>query len=351
MPSLQPNRKRVRVDEEDPEEALVNHPTLYFDDGNIIISSGSTLFCVHRSLLSKHSPVFKDLFEPKEDKKQAFLRGCLHIHVEDDREEMEALLSIIYDGFRIDFPHLTVETYPALATLLCMTTKYQLARTRTEIIERIRREWPDTLTSHDTKMDERRRLHPHPSPFLVMDGKVELNPLYNPTAAQHEELVHPASVIALLRQTDCATPQVFAPIFYELSRCSWTFGGPAVGHNIAPLSHADIERLIVGIERLRTLHMFYAAKCPLFTVTPGHEDCLQGLQHCWGDIASVFARKTGPREPVEDWKELTKLACSYGQLAVSYQICAHCWKSLPLETDAIRSALWSQLTTSFQLTP
>lgn len=76
------------------EKPFVNHPTLYFDDGNVILTTGRTLFCVHRSLLSKHSAVFRELFEQEHDR----FRGLIQIPMEETPEDLEALLGVIYDG-------------------------------------------------------------------------------------------------------------------------------------------------------------------------------------------------------------------------------------------------------------
>lgn len=78
----------------DEEKHFVNHPTLYFDDGNVILGAGRILFCVHRSLLSKHSTVYRDIFEQT----QARFRGHLHVEMEETAEEVEALVNVIYDG-------------------------------------------------------------------------------------------------------------------------------------------------------------------------------------------------------------------------------------------------------------
>ena len=76
-----------------------HHSTLYFDDGNVVLSCGSTLFRVHRSLLSKHSSVFLERFQPpQEDVKPEILNGLPHVVLDDTSEEMEALLNTIYDG-------------------------------------------------------------------------------------------------------------------------------------------------------------------------------------------------------------------------------------------------------------
>ncbi|TBU30336.1 hypothetical protein BD311DRAFT_612576, partial [Dichomitus squalens] len=153
-----PSRKRPKLEEPDEsdtaadspdvdEKPFVNHPTLYFDDGNVILTTGRTLFCVHRSLLSKHSPVFRELFEQKHDR----FRGLTQITMEETREDLEALLGVIYDGLRYDVQDLTVETFPTLATLLRMSKQYEVEKPVEDIVARIRAEWPATLAQHDAK--------------------------------------------------------------------------------------------------------------------------------------------------------------------------------------------------------
>lgn len=90
----EPDRKRPR--HEMDAELLTNHPTLYFDDGNLILQCHKTLFCVHKSLLSKHSPVFRDILAPGTQLLE--LRGKMLLKLPDDRDDMEALLGTIYDG-------------------------------------------------------------------------------------------------------------------------------------------------------------------------------------------------------------------------------------------------------------
>ena len=73
---------------------LTKHPTLYFEDGNVIVKTGSTLFRVHRTILSKHSAVFRDLFAQNTQT----LRGFPSLIVDDGKDDMENLINTIYDG-------------------------------------------------------------------------------------------------------------------------------------------------------------------------------------------------------------------------------------------------------------
>ncbi|RPD60613.1 hypothetical protein L226DRAFT_461305, partial [Lentinus tigrinus ALCF2SS1-7] len=140
-------RKRVKLEvEEEPDvKPFQDHPTLYIDDGNVILQTGCTLFCVHKSLLSKHSSVFRELFQQE----NARMRGLAHYTMEETREDLEVLLNVIYDGLHIDVKDLTVETFPTLATVLRMGTKYNIERPCHEIVARIRKQWPAALVDHD----------------------------------------------------------------------------------------------------------------------------------------------------------------------------------------------------------
>lgn len=99
----EPDRKRPRQhsvsDAKEHVKVFANHPTLYFEDGNVILRCGKTLFCVHRTLLTKHSEVFRGIFTARpEGKPQELFRGCLFIALEDAPDDMESLLNTIYDG-------------------------------------------------------------------------------------------------------------------------------------------------------------------------------------------------------------------------------------------------------------
>ncbi|KAM5546010.1 hypothetical protein V8D89_000136 [Ganoderma adspersum] len=144
-PKLEPDSDTDNIDVD--EKPFVNHPTLYFDDWNVILTTGRTVFCVHRSLLSKHSPVFGELFEREHDT----FRDLMKISMKETPEDLEALLGVIYDGLHLDVQQLTVETFPTLATLLRMSKRYQIERPCQDIIARIRAEWPAVLEQHDAK--------------------------------------------------------------------------------------------------------------------------------------------------------------------------------------------------------
>ena len=40
----------------------ISHPTLWYDDGSVVLQAETTMFRVHRSILSAQSEIFKDMF-------------------------------------------------------------------------------------------------------------------------------------------------------------------------------------------------------------------------------------------------------------------------------------------------
>jgi hypothetical protein len=75
---------------------------LYFEDGNIIISANGAsgdlvYFRVHKSLLSKQSSVFKDMFSLPSPSEVDIYDGLPLVHFHDDAKELKQFLQVIYD--------------------------------------------------------------------------------------------------------------------------------------------------------------------------------------------------------------------------------------------------------------
>jgi hypothetical protein len=357
-------RSRIELDTEASANAqLTNHQTLYFEDGNVIIrlKVGSTLFCVHRTLLSKHSTVFRDLFAQNHET----LRGYPSLTVDDDKDDMESLLNAIYDGLcvcsvltlgrrtdpghrHVEFPTLNVETFPALAGLLRITTKYQIQRPRATIIERLQIQWPSSLEKHDEKQAalRERLLEQQQQGGGVADNLS----------------VHPASVIGVLRECNYTSPELLTPLFYDLSTRVWQFGSPLAGYHLSPLSPSDTERFIVGLNKLRSLQMT-AFVCPLACLRhPPVEHnrsltCQSELLRMWHNVASSWmVRKQDEHcHAIEDWLGMIRAirtTCSLAATARDAQkdaLCANCCNSLVAAMEQSRRTMWNSLSDFFAL--
>ena len=211
---------------------------------------------------------------------------------------------------------------------------------------------------------------PHPLPAHGAAAAAAAN------ADDPEELiVHPASVIGLLRESGYADAQLLFPLFYALSRTTWQFGGPALGHHLAPLSPADTERLVVGVERVRELYTAFAITVPTLDPPPhqppgaqqhqqqqqqggggqfalGQLQCTEGIRQLWQRCGSALllpsAGRGLAREPLED---LARLAQGMPQLAQAggSMLCTGCRRALVAKVEAFRRELWGKLPQFFEL--
>jgi len=69
------------------------------EDGNIVLAAEGKYFRVHRSVLSAHSEVFKDMFDcphPIEVEKD-FVEFCPVIHLHDAATDVQIMLKAMYD--------------------------------------------------------------------------------------------------------------------------------------------------------------------------------------------------------------------------------------------------------------
>ncbi|TCD63454.1 hypothetical protein EIP91_005395 [Steccherinum ochraceum] len=345
---------RVKLENSDVDDSDVklvvhqNHPTLYFDDGNVLLSCESILFCVHRSIVSKHSPVLKALLDGPV---KGTLRGLRHIMMQETPKDIETVLNVIYEGLPID-PKITVESSPFLSRILRMCTKFQINRPCQEILQLIHAEWSSKLPDHDAKMEALRQQRTKDVPTHIMQNGVSVrNPAYDSNAADEEVVINPASVIALLRECRHNLPVLLTPLFYALSRGTWQFGGPAVGNHIAPLSHADIERFIVGVERIRQQHAdFVTQSPPIASIMSAHsQTCQAALRAYWATLALAMLKATyGSRQPVEDWASVIAQARTQ-KTPQSYGLCPGCTKAVLDDMETRRRRLWTDMPKHFEL--
>ena len=90
---------------------LITRSKIWFDDGSVVIQAEQTQFRVHRSMLSRHSSVFRDMFsvpQPPGDQ-EPVIEGCSIVHVSDSCQDWDNLLTLMYDSLR--FADLFAEKY------------------------------------------------------------------------------------------------------------------------------------------------------------------------------------------------------------------------------------------------
>lgn len=85
---------------------------VWLEDGNVILAAQGVSFRAHRSVLSRNSEVFQDMFAfPQPEKQSENLEGCPVVQLSDNASELSHFLSALYDGRRY-------------VTLLCIIVSY-----------------------------------------------------------------------------------------------------------------------------------------------------------------------------------------------------------------------------------
>ena len=79
----------------DPTE-ITPHSTFYLEDGNVEVLCGSTLFRIHTSILSFHSPALRQIFAQTSLASTETLNGCPRIWSSDSTTDFATLLKVVY---------------------------------------------------------------------------------------------------------------------------------------------------------------------------------------------------------------------------------------------------------------
>ena len=68
---------------------------IWYDDGSVVVQASSTQFRVHRSILSAHSCVLKDM--PVETEEVMLVERCPILYLSDSAEDMAHFLKALHD--------------------------------------------------------------------------------------------------------------------------------------------------------------------------------------------------------------------------------------------------------------
>ncbi|TDL16700.1 hypothetical protein BD410DRAFT_776924 [Rickenella mellea] len=171
------------------------HPTLWFDDGNIILTTNVSLFRVHRGLLSMNSPVFADMLAmPQPDRMEDSFEDLPIVEINDNDTDFTHLLCFFYD--RRYYQGGTQTTFEKISGLLRMSTKYQMDDLRNEIISHLSVAYPSTFEKYSDAVDSKTQLR-----------------LFPPFHGQH------FAVVALARKSDAS---ILLPAALWRSMCMTT---------------------------------------------------------------------------------------------------------------------------------
>ncbi|KAF7984444.1 hypothetical protein HWV62_14526 [Athelia sp. TMB] len=145
----QSNSKRKRDDTDTP--LAVTRSDLWLEDGNIVLQAEDTQFKVHRSMLSRHSSVFRDMFMvPQPPILNAdVVDGCAVVELSDSAEDLTHALRALYDRCYMGL----AESAPlsVVASFLRIGRKYDILDLQAEGKRRLFAKAPVTLAEYTSQ--------------------------------------------------------------------------------------------------------------------------------------------------------------------------------------------------------
>ncbi|KAH9835450.1 uncharacterized protein C8Q71DRAFT_710329 [Rhodofomes roseus] len=125
-PALPHKRARTEAEDEPAMKMELKHDEkVWLDDGNIVIVAQNVAFRVHRSVLSLHSEVFRDMFTIPPPDDEETIDGCPAVRVSDTADGMRHMLWALYNGRT--FPEHGQVEFDVVAALVRMAHKYQIS--------------------------------------------------------------------------------------------------------------------------------------------------------------------------------------------------------------------------------
>ncbi|KAF8956202.1 hypothetical protein BDZ97DRAFT_1925676 [Flammula alnicola] len=99
-------------------------PELWFQEADVIFHAGNKLFRIHRSILSKRSPIFNDMFSiPQPHEADTMDDGCTHIHLPDREMDVYFFFLAIFDSSFFEGPPST-PSIASIVGILRLSSKY-----------------------------------------------------------------------------------------------------------------------------------------------------------------------------------------------------------------------------------
>ncbi|KAJ7037770.1 hypothetical protein C8F04DRAFT_952317, partial [Mycena alexandri] len=148
-----PRTKRRRTDtdtdaetETEPETPPTRSTEYWFDDGNIILEVESTQFRLMKSILSKHSSVFREMFTMPLPADEPTIENCPVVVLSGDTaQDWTLFLGAIFPKSHPG----ELPTFSLLAAILRLSKKYDFPLFRQKCVRRLREACPTSLKDYN----------------------------------------------------------------------------------------------------------------------------------------------------------------------------------------------------------
>ena len=89
-------RPDAQADHSTSFKLLERSEKLWLEDGSVVLQAENVQFKVHRSILTKHSQIFADLFKMPHPPTEPTVEGCPVVLLQDSAEDVKHVLLILY---------------------------------------------------------------------------------------------------------------------------------------------------------------------------------------------------------------------------------------------------------------
>ncbi|TDL26984.1 hypothetical protein BD410DRAFT_783106 [Rickenella mellea] len=312
----------VRTSSSDSLRPLVRHPTLWFEDGDIVLTTNVTLFRVHRATLALHSPVFADMLSmPQPEGVETPLDDLPVVELSDKDAEFTHLLQYFYN--RGYYHRGASTTFDKISALLRMSTKFQMDDLRNDIIAHLATVYPATIEKY----------------MEAVDPEIQLS-LFPPFDGQH------FAVVALARETDAS---ILLPTALWRSSCHEIFhicnGIPRPDGSLLKLSSRDMKYSLNAKNFCNTTYVQVESTLPLKL----GDNCLRtrSKDKCTNRAMYSLLRHFCMRQRPLDYHDV--LTQWHGFDSWKHLLCDSCAESANATATSLRRNWWSFLPALYNL--
>ncbi|TCD63695.1 hypothetical protein EIP91_005100 [Steccherinum ochraceum] len=295
-------------------------------DGNVILVAEQVTFRVHQGVLGRKSVIFEDMFGVPQPENAEKLEGCPLVHVSDTAEDIEHLLSVLYDGDR--FLSATAQiSMKMVFALLQLGIKYEIDFLRDEAINILNTAYPSSFLAY-------MRQH------TVSSGGTE-----RVTGRGNDDAIITINLAWKHRLHALLPGAFYACALTPIKKLAMSTRNPgSEAEDLAKLTSEDMERCLNGREHLQWM---YLARYSILDVTRKSNGCLnpsvcESLRAIWkrcnemSYTKKVFQFDFDPMEPLP-----------LGVDEVGH--CSRCESHFEGEDSRARIAMYNGLASTFGL--
>ncbi|KIP04599.1 hypothetical protein PHLGIDRAFT_189973 [Phlebiopsis gigantea 11061_1 CR5-6] len=271
---------------------------IWFDDGNIVLLAGPSApvpgrepveggdiygFRCHKSVLGKHSPVFKDMFATSSNKGDIMIEGVPAVALADDWEDIRDLLRTFYAAFDIPTQLRDPKNLVRVAGILRLSKKYMIDEFWDKAVKVVQRDYPSTAEEWLVAEAASREIEKRALQSFQLKGDMHQSFYVS------EHWPDPVATIKLASELDILP--ILPAAFYDLNRIYFAQRGGELydyGYqerhvNTHDLDIVDLRRLTEGREELRIYirsSVLHAVKDDWITITPASRREMSRLCKC-----------------------------------------------------------------------